>query len=126
VHLLFVYGTLKSGHRNHNHWLSGMSKVAEGYIEGYDMYDLPSAGYPLIAAGNGQVHGELYVVSDELITRLDRFEANYIRNEVEFIPLSDRSKGVGYDAEVYVWDNAIPAVAVPVKSGVYTGPVSQS
>jgi len=42
---LFVYGTLKRGERNHEHFCSGTIRVKQGTVRG-ELYDLPQFGYP--------------------------------------------------------------------------------
>ncbi|MBZ0272685.1 gamma-glutamylcyclotransferase [bacterium] len=71
--ILFVYGTLKHGQRNH-----GLMREARFLGEAitaphYTLLDLgPFPG--LIAGGNTAVHGELYEVEPKLLVRLDRHE----------------------------------------------------
>jgi gamma-glutamylcyclotransferase (GGCT)/AIG2-like uncharacterized protein YtfP len=42
---MFVYGTLKTGERNHDRFCSGALRVEEGAVRG-ELYDLPHFGYP--------------------------------------------------------------------------------
>lgn len=42
---MFVYGTLKRGERNHEHFCGGVLRVEEGAVRG-ELYDLPLLGYP--------------------------------------------------------------------------------
>jgi len=71
--ILFVYGTLKRGQRNH-----GLMREARFLGEAvtapqYTLLDLGS--FPgMIPSGNTAVHGELYEVGPELMARLDRHE----------------------------------------------------
>ncbi|MFN7960936.1 MAG: gamma-glutamylcyclotransferase family protein [Thermoanaerobaculia bacterium] len=71
--LLFVYGTLLEGERNHR-LLDGSHRVGAALTrKGYALLDC--GPYPaLVEAGAGRVHGELYVVSPPLLLRLDEFE----------------------------------------------------
>jgi gamma-glutamylcyclotransferase (GGCT)/AIG2-like uncharacterized protein YtfP len=43
--IMFVYGTLKRGERNHERYCSGALRVEEGAVSG-KLYDLPHFGYP--------------------------------------------------------------------------------
>ncbi len=73
--LLFVYGTLKRGGRNHP-YLAKERFVGEACtVPGWAMYDV--GGYPgLVAAPDSDrsVPGELWDVSDETLVRLDQLE----------------------------------------------------
>lgn len=71
--VLFVYGTLKRGQRNH-----GLMREARFLGEAftaphYTLLDLgPFPG--MIPGGSTAVHGELYAVGPKLLARLDRHE----------------------------------------------------
>jgi gamma-glutamylcyclotransferase (GGCT)/AIG2-like uncharacterized protein YtfP len=43
--IMFVYGTLKRGERNHERYCSGARRVEEGAVRGR-LYDLPHFAYP--------------------------------------------------------------------------------
>jgi gamma-glutamylcyclotransferase (GGCT)/AIG2-like uncharacterized protein YtfP len=74
-HLIFVYGTLKRGCRNHHH-LAGQKFVgAARTVPGYTLFDL--GGYPGLvakAADRAGVTGEIWSVDAEALRRLDAFE----------------------------------------------------
>ena len=74
-HLLFVYGTLKRGCRNHHH-LAGQSWVGVARTApGYRLYDL--GGYPglaVFAEDRTGVSGEVWSVEPAALQRLDAFE----------------------------------------------------
>lgn len=71
--VLFVYGTLKRGQRNH-----GLMREARflGEAVTAPLYTLLDLGlFPgMIPGGSTAVHGELYEVGPELLARLDRHE----------------------------------------------------
>jgi gamma-glutamylaminecyclotransferase len=72
--LLFVYGTLKRGCRNHRH-LGGQTFVGPARtVPGFTLYDL--GGYPGIAADPAAVGvtGEIWTVDAAALARLDAFE----------------------------------------------------
>ncbi|MBZ0273671.1 gamma-glutamylcyclotransferase [bacterium] len=71
--ILFVYGTLKRGQRNH-HLMREARFLGEAVTAPqYTLLDLGS--FPgMIPSGNTAVHGELYEVGPELMARLDRHE----------------------------------------------------
>ena len=43
--IMFVYGTLKRGERNHERFCNGALRVEDGAVRG-ELYDLPLFGYP--------------------------------------------------------------------------------
>lgn len=73
--LLFFYGTLKRGCRNHAH-LAGQRFVGEARTApGYALYDL--GGYPGLAAcasDSTGVVGEVWAIDPAALARLDAFE----------------------------------------------------
>lgn len=88
MHEIFVYGTLKRGFRNHV-LLSDSKFLAEVVTKPlYLLYDC--GPYPcLVKAKDGKgnsIHGEAYLVDDNVMTRLDRLEGVpylYQRGELE-------------------------------------------
>jgi gamma-glutamylcyclotransferase (GGCT)/AIG2-like uncharacterized protein YtfP len=79
--LLFVYGTLRRGHANHDR-LEGATLI--GRVSTVSAYTVASfAGFPALVPGTTAVPGELYAVSDALLGRLDDFEgAAYRRGSI--------------------------------------------
>ncbi len=86
--ILFVYGTLKRGNRNHGA-LRGAEFAGEARTE--PAYLLVNCGsYPgLVRTGNGQagmaIGGEPYRVDETLLAALDRFEnegKEYVRGTI--------------------------------------------
>lgn len=75
MHVLFVYGTLKRGFKNHRH-IADQRFVGEARTApGYQLYDL--GDYPgLVADGTDTlgVNGELWEVDAAGLVRLDEFE----------------------------------------------------
>ena len=71
---VFVYGTLKPGEANYQHYCQG--KV-ESHFAAYtwgNLYDLP-VGYPAMTAGKNKVRGYLLVFDDlSVLDDLDRLE----------------------------------------------------
>lgn len=69
---IFVYGTLKRGY--HNNDLLGDSQLLGNY-ETLPRWGLISLGsFPGMLPGNKAVKGEVYVVDDETLERLDLLE----------------------------------------------------
>jgi gamma-glutamylcyclotransferase (GGCT)/AIG2-like uncharacterized protein YtfP len=73
--LVFVYGTLLSGQRNHA-YLCGAAGLGSVYTEPhYRLVDLGS--YPALRnSGDDAIRGELYLVSPEILAALDRLEGH--------------------------------------------------
>lgn len=94
MNLIFVYGTLKSGH-SRNHALSSERYVGVARtVDDYAMYSL--SGFPgmvkvdrTVASGK-KIYGELYEVSDQCLERIDVIEGvshgMYVR---EFVDLDE-------------------------------------
>ena len=84
-HLIFVYGSLRGGSAHSMSRRFPESKfIADAKVNG-SLYDL--GPYPGLQLDNSKsvVVGEVYEVDDELLKRLDEFEAssNYLRKQVE-------------------------------------------
>jgi gamma-glutamylcyclotransferase (GGCT)/AIG2-like uncharacterized protein YtfP len=95
THRLFVYGSLKRGFRHHD-LLGGAS--FEGDARTAPDFSLVLQGeYPaLVRGGTECVHGEIYRVTDELLTELDRFEGCpdlYLREQIQ---LDDGTSALSY------------------------------
>ena len=73
-HPVFVYGTLMRGQRA-SAFLQNAEYVGEFCLADYVMYNLGS--YPGIKPQKGAcVPGELYLVDDKTLERMDRYEGN--------------------------------------------------
>ena len=78
---VFVYGTLKRGEGNH-HWLGGATRLGRRRLAGVHLHDL--GPYPKAVRAEAAssappdpatcLHGELYLVDDCGLARLDRLE----------------------------------------------------
>ncbi|MCF1595592.1 gamma-glutamylcyclotransferase family protein [Streptomyces muensis] len=120
----FVYGTLRPGEPNHDHFLRGRTLTEEAArLAGAVLYDGP--GYPYAveeAGGGGTVYGELVTARPEeypaLLAALDRLEEyapDDPRNLYERVArevLRD-SDGTAVSAWVYV---AAPTVAARLRT----------
>ncbi len=92
-HLIFVYGSLRSGGAGAMSARFPDAKfVADARVSG-TLYDLGPYPGLLVNDSNSAVIGEVYEVDDELLKALDEFEAtsNYLRKQVEISP-GDESK----------------------------------
>jgi gamma-glutamylcyclotransferase (GGCT)/AIG2-like uncharacterized protein YtfP len=69
---VFVYGSLKHGHYNHS-YLSGARPC--GNYETNPQWGLIDLGaFPALVMGSLSVKGEVYLIDDETLARLDRLE----------------------------------------------------
>ena len=76
-HRVFVYGTLKRGHRNH-YLLQNADFLGSCILPGFELWDLGS--YPGLrpsADPRDTVQAELYETDDETLAALDRLEDYY-------------------------------------------------
>jgi gamma-glutamylcyclotransferase (GGCT)/AIG2-like uncharacterized protein YtfP len=92
-HLVFVYGTLRRGSARAMSIRFPDSKfIADATVSG-SLYDLGAYPGLLLSESNSLVIGEVYEVDDELLKRLDDFEASshYWRKQVE-VSLGTRRK----------------------------------
>jgi gamma-glutamylcyclotransferase (GGCT)/AIG2-like uncharacterized protein YtfP len=92
-HLVFVYGTLRSGGEGAMSIRFSHSKfIADAKVNG-SLYDLGAYPGLLLNESGSSVIGEVYEVDDETLNELDDFEAssNYLRKQVE-IPLGTDSR----------------------------------
>lgn len=89
---VFVYGTLKEGHGNHEYLLAGnpgVQKLGRCYVTGdFDMYS--NGAFPIVTMGDSdrQTHivGEVYEVDEDTLDALDALEGHpdwYCRVKVE-------------------------------------------
>jgi gamma-glutamylcyclotransferase (GGCT)/AIG2-like uncharacterized protein YtfP len=84
-HLVFVYGTLRSGGAGAMSLTFPNSKfIAAAKVNG-NLYDLGAYPGLLLDESQSLVAGEVYEVDDELLNELDEFEAssNYWRKQFE-------------------------------------------
>ena len=118
-YLLFVYGTLRKGEKNH--YLIRKAECIEQnvYIYG-SMYDT-GAGYPAIRLDASQkVCGELYRIDDEMLRIVDRLEGyRPERNEnlYERIHIQVFGEDREYEALVYVAGTSLNGLTDCIQSG---------
>jgi gamma-glutamylcyclotransferase (GGCT)/AIG2-like uncharacterized protein YtfP len=103
-----LYGSLMRGEPNAAH-MAGAIFVAEARTgAGYELRDL--GPYPGMCRGDGQVEGELWLVSPRKLRHLDWFEEHPQRYRRERIRLAD-----GLDAFAYLYSE--PAGSAPRIAG---------
>lgn len=96
---VFVYGTLmKKG--SASRYMREADFLGEAMLPGYAMYDL--GWYPGILPGkDSTVHGEVYLVSEEMLKSMDRYEGEgflYMRKSVPVTGIEGCP-----EAQVYVY-----------------------
>jgi gamma-glutamylcyclotransferase (GGCT)/AIG2-like uncharacterized protein YtfP len=99
--LLFVYGTLKRGGKNHAHLASEKFLAPAQALPGYRLYDV--GGFPGLvpdATAPFSIAGELWEVSDAALARLDAFEGVdeilYRRETIPLAPPFEKTAAQGY------------------------------
>ena len=101
---LFVYGTLKRRCWNHN-YISHCRLVGEGYVAGYTLAIDSYIPYAVRAPRECRVWGEVYLVDQLTLSRVDRLEGHpeeYRRVRVRVM----LAGGGSLDAYMYEWPHA--------------------
>jgi len=124
MHTVFVYGTLKTDHANHAHFMSDAKYI--GAFKTNPKWGLLDLGpYPAMVMGGLAVQGELYQVDSDTLERLDRLEGVasglYSRKRInvnrinmsEGVPLSGSEKESVVPAWVYIY-HAIARQGAPL------------
>lgn len=108
---VFVYGSLRAG--MYNHKVMGKSEfVAEGYLPFFEMFQVSS--FPAIVPGHGCVKGEVYLVDDATLARLDRLEGHPRMYKRELVTV--QAGDVLAQVWAYVWQRSVSGM-VPVPAG---------
>ena len=112
---LFVYGTLMRGHRRHDLLAGGAFLGSATTAEPMILVDC--GGYPAMVCGaNGDsVTGEVFLVSPDLLSVLDDYEAvpegEYVREEIRVVLGETGSSPRPVQAYLYARDtSALPLV----------------
>jgi gamma-glutamylaminecyclotransferase len=114
-HLVFVYGSLKRGFRNHC-MLEGSRFIGDAHtLETFRMHSMGGAFPAVVPDEDGAaIEGEVYSVDDEGLARLDRLEGyprHYDRKQVKV----DLGVGRHKKAWIYFYHKmhwgSVPAVA---------------
>jgi gamma-glutamylcyclotransferase (GGCT)/AIG2-like uncharacterized protein YtfP len=90
THRVFVYGTLKSGFRNH-YLLKGCEFF--GAAATISTYKMIENGFPVIMPDSEgkRLAGEIYIVDDAALARLDQLEregSSYDRKLIDVLPVA--------------------------------------
>jgi gamma-glutamylcyclotransferase (GGCT)/AIG2-like uncharacterized protein YtfP len=114
---VFVYGTLKPGHRNHSVIKDLILRMVPGYVQGLRLVDLGS--FPGAVEHEGsEISGWLLTLADEEVAlmRLDRLEGAptlYRREETEV----ELVNGDREQAWIYILNTSYMRQALPVVEG---------
>ncbi|MBD2871916.1 gamma-glutamylcyclotransferase family protein [Paenibacillus arenilitoris] len=108
MHNVFVYGTLRKGEGNHGLIADAACLAMTASIKGV-LIDT-GLGYPGLLEGEGEVAGELYVVSDRHLERLDELEEYFgegdEENEYDRVEVEVRTDGGSTRAWAYYYKKA--------------------
>jgi gamma-glutamylcyclotransferase (GGCT)/AIG2-like uncharacterized protein YtfP len=101
-HLIFVYGTLRQAHSNHEFLNDAYCYGIGSTRDNYAMYI--AGGYPYVISTEKRypVVGELYAVDDDTLNKLDKMEGHpryYARREIVV-----DVEGIEYTAWMYFRD----------------------
>jgi gamma-glutamylcyclotransferase (GGCT)/AIG2-like uncharacterized protein YtfP len=108
---VFVYGSLKRAGRHHGELAGATFECEATTMTGHRL--VRQGEYPaLVRGGDGVVHGEVFVVSEEQLERLDRFEDVPRLYRRTTVLLQD-----GTHAQAYVIDEEIASRCPTIPSG---------
>lgn len=83
-HLLFVYGTLRSGECNHHLLETSQLLGSHETLPEYTLYDL--GAYPAVIEGHSAIQGEVYLIDDATLAEVDKLEnvpVEYRREQID-------------------------------------------
>lgn len=111
--LVFVYGTLMSGHGNHFH-LTGARFLGNGQVNGLGLYDVTPYFPGAVRENGSSILGEIYQVDSVTLNSLDRLESNgflYLREKLPVLLNGE----VNVEAWVYLWLKKKKGYKVPLE-----------
>ncbi|NPE30568.1 gamma-glutamylcyclotransferase [Methanococcoides sp. SA1] len=121
MNFLFVYGTLKKGHKNH-HLLDGSSFVSKNCTENkFKMLDM--GDFPAVVKGDSvsSIFGESFNVDDSILFAIDGFEGKWFCREE--VILKDSSVAWMYflsnDVSYEGCSSIVPGIWLKDKGGSY-------
>ncbi len=82
--LCFFYGTLKTGHYNHEHFKHGCKFISAAVVGGYSLVQANSSYPHAIVDPKGFIMGEIHEVDERTLYAIDHMElgAGYLQQEV--------------------------------------------
>ena len=110
--LLFIYGTLMSGHRANRMMIdTGCTLVEDAMVRGYTLMHL--GGFPgMVGHKNGEVVGELWMVPSGAWPHLDAYEGLDHANGPNGLYHRGRvTTAKGQDAHTYIYNGDASSVA---------------
>ena len=96
---VFTYGTLLRGERNH-HLICDEDFVCEAKVNGFIMFNLGT--YPGIYPGDDVIEGEIYLVDDETLAKLDSLEEEGSLYKRQLIKAYSSDKE--YEVYIYIYN----------------------
>jgi gamma-glutamylcyclotransferase (GGCT)/AIG2-like uncharacterized protein YtfP len=119
MHYLFAHGTLRQGGRN-NGLISGASLVGRAStVEDYALFIIKDKPV-LTKRPVMKIKGEVYSVTEEMLTLVDRFQGHPLINKRELAPVK-LDEGGSIEAWIYFHIQPLRA-SVLVDSGEYIEP----
>lgn len=94
---VFVYGTLRTGEANFDRFLASSARLGEARTAAhFTMLDM--GGFPGLVPGATSIVGEVFLVNDETLARLDRLEGHptFYRRELLELESGPRLTAFGY------------------------------
>lgn len=109
--LVFVYGTLLSGHRNH-YYLKNSRFVGVGEVKGLALFDVTEHYPGVVQEEDSAVLGEVYEVDSATLKALDRLEGNGSLYQREKFSVMIKGKAV-LEVWIYLWLRPVAGARVP-------------
>jgi gamma-glutamylcyclotransferase (GGCT)/AIG2-like uncharacterized protein YtfP len=101
--LVFVYGTLKRGERNHS-FLRNATFVSDARtVDRFSLLDLGSFPAMVRHPAETQVSGEIYQIDANILERLDRLEGVPTLYDMHRIRVTELDSGEEIDVMVYLF-----------------------
>jgi len=111
---IFVYGTLREGHANHEIYLSDVEKETDGITKG----DLYTSGVPVATPGSGIIKGEVYNIDQNRLERIDALEGHPACYRRRLKPIVTSEKDI-INAWIYMIDQYHTGDIDPLWHGDY-------
>lgn len=113
--LVFVYGTLMRGRRNHR-FLRTAHFLGPARVKHVGLYQVSPAFPGAVREQNSVVRGELYQIDEPTLAALDRLEDEGYLYKREMLEVVMEEAGVLVKAWVYLWRHGVsPETAVPLE-----------
>ena len=119
---IFVYGTLKKGEGNHNHFLADANYLGKAITRNSDYTMYTNGGYPgVVFGGKTRIHGEMYSVDEDQLNSIRSLEGyrindpkNGLYDEIEIEVMNEKGKNI--KAFTYIYNSTMPE---KIESGIW-------